>query len=157
MLDILLTFLKDFAVWLGVFGVLLGVSLRFGIDSLRNLVLALYIGTLVWLMFPYRGVVFDILGDTSLTRTLVFVFFTVVASYLMKYIVPCGFERPFEFFHKKALYAFAGSVLIIIIGTHVIHITTPTLLNSAPLITLFGSASIAFYWFIAPLFIVTLL
>ena len=157
MLDIFITFLKDFAVWLALFGVLMGVSVRFGIDSLRNLVLSLYLGTLVWLMFPYRDDIFDIMGDTSLTRMALFVFFASAASYLMKYIVASSFEKPFEFFHKKAVYAFAGSVLIIIIGTHVLDITTPTLLNSAPLITLFGNESFSFYWFIAPLFAVTLL
>lgn len=157
MLDILITFLKDFAVWLAVFGVLMGVSLRFGIDSLRNLVLSLYLGTLTWLMFPYRDMIFTIIGNTSLTRVLVFIICTALMSYLLSHIVPCSFERVFEFFHKKALYAFAASVLIIIIGTHVINVTTPTLLNSAPLITLFGDSSTAFYWFIAPLFLVTLL
>lgn len=157
MLDILITFLKDFAVWLALFGVLMGVSLRYGIDSLRNLVLSLYLGTLIWLMFPYKDAVFDIAGNTSLTRAVMFVFFASAASYLMKYIVSSSFEKSLEFFHKKAMYAFAGSVLIIIIGTHVIDITTPTLLNSAPLITLFGNESFSFYWFIAPLFAVTLL
>lgn len=157
MLTTIISFLYDFSVWLVLFAVALGISMRFGIDSLRMIVFALYITVLVWLMFPYHDVITSILGDAKYVRVILFVLFACLASYLVSFVIRRSFEKPFEFFHKKIIYALAFSVLIIVVAVHILSIGAPYILNSQPLIILFGNASYAFYWFMAPLFLVTLI
>lgn len=157
MLTTIISFLYDFAVWLVLFATALGVSMRFGIDSLRMIVFALYMTVLVWLMFPYHNTIASMLGDTPFVRVTLFVLFACLVGYLISFAIRRSFEKPFEFFHKKIVYALACSILIIIIAVHTLSVGAPYFLNSALLAMLFGNTAYAFYWFLAPLFLVTLI
>ncbi len=154
MLTTFLNILLDLATLLMLLLVFLGVSLKWGIESLRHALVALYLAVMVWLMFPHHALVTSILGDSSFARLSLFVLFAVFTFWITSYFLHRSFDRPFEFFGKKIIYAFAGSVQVIILAVHVISFTPFPLLNSSMLTTLFGNPDSAFYWFIAPLILI---
>ncbi|OGG59953.1 hypothetical protein A3C89_03365 [Candidatus Kaiserbacteria bacterium RIFCSPHIGHO2_02_FULL_50_50] len=154
MLSAFLNILLDFATLLVVLAVFLGVGMKWGIESLRLVLLSLYLAVLVWLMFPHHELATSILGDSSLARFALFALFETFTFWIASYILHRSYEKPFEFFGKKIIYASAGAVQVIIIAVHVISFTTFPLLSSGILDTLFGNPDTAFYWFIAPLILV---
>ena len=54
MLTSFLNILLDFATLLTLLAVFLGVSMKWGIESLRRIAVALYLAVMLWLMFPHH-------------------------------------------------------------------------------------------------------
>ena len=157
--DIIISFLRECLYLLVVFGLFMIYAIKFGRQTITNLILGLYLALLISLEFPYYDF---ILGNTSSEKSqsilmiFVFLIFTVAATKLFSRILPREYsEGSFEGFGKKLALAISATVLVMIFSYHVLPVTD-LITPGSPINYLFGSEQSFFWWLMAPLAILFL-
>jgi len=152
--------LQESLYWIIVFGSLLGFSMIRGIQSLKNLILSLYLALLISLEFPYYD---SILSGTDANKTpdsvlmlIIFGVFTIMGMFLFGKLMPRDYEKAFDDFHKKLLFALMGSILIMAYSYHALPITD-ILTPGSPVQSLFGPEQHFFWWLMLPLVVLLFL
>ena len=152
--DIILSTVKELAYLLGVFGFFLLYATVRGRQAVINLVIGLYFALLISLEFPYYDTLLAHAGDAhsiAIGKVVIFAIFTILATLLIKRIMPSEYkENKFESFHKKLLLAIGGTILIMIYSFHVLPVTE-FLTPGTPIQSLFAPNEYFFWWLIAPL------
>ncbi len=151
----IIDFLKEITFLLVVFGAFLVLAMAKGKQTLINAIMALYLGLLLSLRFPYYESMIAGVGPgaESMIRISVFVFFTIISFWLFARLMPREFdEKAFQGFGIKMLFAFAASALVISFSYNVLPITefiTP----GSPIQTLFAPKEYFFWWLLTPIVI----
>ena len=139
---------------LGTFGFFIVYATVRGRQAVINLVVGLYFALLISLEFPYYDTLLSHAGDAhsiAIGKILLFVIFTVLATLLVKRIMPDEFkETKFESFHKKILLSVGGTILIMVFSFHVLPVTE-FLTPGTPIQSLFAPNDYFFWWLLAPL------
>ncbi len=150
-----LDFLKEIIFLLVVFGAFLILALAKGKQTLINIIMALYLGLLLSLRFPYYQSMISGTGPgtESMIRITVFVFFAVISFWLFSRLMPREFEeKAFQGFGMKMLFALAATALVMSFSYNVLPITefiTP----GSPIQTLFAPKEYFFWWLLTPIVI----
>ena len=151
--DTILSTLKELAYLLGVFGFFLVYATVRGRQAVINLVVGLYFALLISLEFPYYDTLLASAGSAhsvAIGKILIFAVFTVLATLLIKRLMPDEYrETKFESFHKKLLLAAAGTILIMVYSFHVLPVTE-FLTPGTPIQALFAPTEYFFWWLLAP-------
>ena len=136
-----------------VFTACLAYGLVRGRQSLINLILALYLGLLISLEFPYHDKVLAQAGSasSSIVMIVMFAVFTAGAVLLFERLMPRDpLESAFEAFGKKLALALLAAILIMAYSYHALPITD-LITPGSPIQTLFGSENYFFWWLLVPL------
>lgn len=155
----IIDFLKEITFLLVVLGAFLVLAIAKGKQTLINAIMALYLGLLLSLRFPYYESMIAGVGPgaESMIRIAVFIFFTIISFWLFSRLMPREFsERTFEGFGLKFMFAFAATALVMSFSYNVLPITefiTP----GSPIQTLFAPKEYFFWWLIAPIVVLFLL
>ena len=146
--------LQELAYLLSTFGFFIIYATVRGRQAVINLVIGLYFALLISLEFPYYDKVLAHAGDahsTAIGKIVLFAAFTVLATLLVKRIMPDEYkETKFESFHKKILLAVGGTILIMVFSFHVLPVTE-FLTPGSPIRSLFAPNDYFFWWLLAPL------
>lgn len=149
----ILNTLQELAYLLGTFGFFIVYATVRGRQAVINLVVGLYFALLISLEFPYYDALLAHAGDAhsvAIAKIVIFAVFTVLATLLMKRIMPDEYkEKKFESFHKKIMLAIGGTILIMVFSFHVLPVTE-ILTPGTPIQSLFAPAHYFFWWLLAP-------
>ena len=150
----ILSFLHEILFMLIVFAFFLFFALKFGRQTVTNIIFGLYLGLLISIEFPYFSVFLGGVHDpttSSIIRLIVFGVFSLIATMLFHRILPREYdESMFEAFWKKFLLAAAGTVLVMAYSYHALPVTE-IITPGTPIQFLFAAKSSFFWWLIAPL------
>jgi hypothetical protein len=149
----LLNFISEIAYFLVVFGLLLGLALFKGRQTVINIIFGLYLALLISLEFPYYTEILRSLGNGSeeIARVGIFIFFTILTTILCFRIMPDEFrEKKLESFGKKLLLSFAATCLIMVFSFNVLPVTE-FLTPGTPIQSLFAPADYFFWWLLVPI------
>lgn len=155
----IIDFLKEITFLLVVFGTFLILALAKGKQTLINIIMALYLGLLLSLRFPYYDSLIAGVGPgaESMIRIVVFSFFAVISFWLFGRLMPREFdEKTFQGFGMKILFALAATALVMSFSYNVLPITqfiTP----GSPIQALFAPQEYFFWWLLTPIVILFLL
>ncbi len=137
-----------------VFGFFLVYATIRGRQAVINLVVGLYFALLISLEFPYYETFLKNAGDaqsTAVGKIILFIVFTVLATLLIKRLMPDEYkEKKFESFFKKILLAIGGTILVMVFSYHVLPITD-FLTPGTPIQSLFAPNEYFFWWLLLPL------
>ncbi len=156
----IISFLKECLFLIVIFSGFLFYAVKFGRQSITNLILGLYFALLISVEFPYYEVLLnntDSQKSKAILMILVFATFTFLSTKLFSRILPREYdENLFEGFWKKFLLATAGTVLIMIYSYHVLPVTD-IITPGSPINYLFGSEQSFFWWLMLPFILLFLL
>ena len=146
--------LQELAYLLGTFGLFIIYATVRGRQAVINLVVGLYFALLISLEFPYYDTLLANAGNphtVAIGKIIIFAIFTIIATLLVKRIMPDEFkETKFESFHKKILLAIGGTILIMVFSFHVLPVTE-FLTPGSPIRSLFAPNDYFFWWLVTPL------
>lgn len=153
-IDVLLSFLRGWAFVLITFGLALGFAMFKGRQNLINLLAGLYLGLLLYLVFPFQDQVTDSLGDGEAEAgalIAIFVIFSGLGTWLFARLMPREyFESAFETIGKKLLLSAAATVLVLTLSYHYLPVSDLIDLGS-PLPSVLLADNLAFLWLLLPL------
>lgn len=126
-------------------------AMRGGRSGLISLMLALYAGYALYIVFPYREFVVS-LGGTAIVKAilsaLVFAAATAIPFVLIKRLTGGGFGS--LAFIPNLILSFLTAAFILVLGYHVFDLSN-IYAFSQPLDQLFAPEGYFFWWFVAPL------
>lgn len=154
MLETVLATLTDFLVFIVIFGGLFSCAGYFGVRTLENVILSIYVSLVFWFAIPFRTEMNELVGTSALAHVAVFSVLVVGTLWLMNKKFPRFDERFFDRAGKKVLYSLAGTILIMNVLYQLLSFGSVFAL-SLPLQQIFGSADLFFYLLIAPFIFVT--
>lgn len=132
-------------------GVLLFFAMRGGRGDLISLILGLYAGYALYMVFPYKDAVISA-GGTPLVQAVLSVILFALATLppfiLIRRLIGGGFGT--LTFFQNLLLSLLASAFLLALGYHVFDVSN-IYSFSDPLNQLFAPEGYFFYWFIAPL------
>lgn len=142
---------SNFLALIVLTGVLLVFAMKGGRGGLISLMLSLYAGYAIYIVFPYTDFVLTLGGTTTIKAALSILLFaaaTIIPFLFLRRITSGGFGS--LTFFQNLLLATIAAAFILALGYHLFDIgniyTFPDPLNR-----LFEPKEYFFYWFIAPL------
>ena len=121
-----------------------------GRQSLINIIMGLYIGLLLSMVFPYTERLTSSTGSETAVSITIFVIAALAATLLFNRLMPTEFsERAFESFGKKLLFAAAGTVLVLAFSYQVLPLSE--FIDPGPIKALFVGEDTLFWWLLLPL------
>lgn len=148
------TFLYEFAYFIGVFIVFLLYSIFKGRQAIINVIVGLYLALLISIQFPNYEYILGGLDSTQSVAAARLAFFAVVTlltTALCFRIMPDEFrEKKFESFGKKLLLTISATILVMTFSFTVLPVTE-FLIPGTPLQTLFAPEVYFFWWLLVPL------
>lgn len=146
------SFVLSFLALLIIAAVLFGFALRYGKSALLALVIALYAGYALYVVFPYSDAVLAIGAGSALMLFIAKLVMYAILTYIPYYLIRRYGGHDYAEGHRLfvLLAAFLAAAFIIAIGYHTLgakaaYSFTPAIDN------LFAPAKYFFWWFIAPL------
>ena len=151
-LALLSALLQESIVLIVLFAGFLLFAMVRGRQSLINIIMGLYIGLLLSMVFPYTDRLADSTGSETAVSIILFVLAAGAASLLFGRLMPSEFsERAFESFGKKLLFAAAGTVLVLAFSYQVLPLSE--YIDPGPIKALFVNENSLFWWLLLPLVI----
>lgn len=150
----IVTFLYEFAYFIGVFIVFFLFSLFKGRQAIMNVILGLYLALLIAIQFPNYEYILGGLESNQSVAAARLAFFLVVAlltTALCFRIMPDEFrEKRFESIGKKLILTVSATILVMTFSFNVLPVTE-FLVPGTPLQTLFAPEVYFFWWLLVPL------
>jgi hypothetical protein len=123
---------------------------------LINIILALYLGLLFTLEFPYFNKILDENNSVSTNAIIkigLFSGITILGIFLFRRHIPGDdFEKPFSGLWKKLLLSIAATGLILAFSYHILPVTE-LIHPGTPIQTLFSPDTYFFWWLMLPIVI----
>jgi hypothetical protein len=150
----LLHLLSEFAFLLLVFGATLFVSIKWGRQTITNLIFGLYVALLLFGEFPYHSWLAELTEDPGgqvFIQLLLYGVLAVTATAVFVRVLPREYdEGAFESFGAKSALAAAATILVLIVSYQVLPVGE-FVAPETPLATIFSSEPAFFYWLLMPL------
>lgn len=154
-----LTFIYEFAYFLGIFSLFMLFAILKGRQATINVIMGLYLALLISLVFPNYEQLFSGLSSSqsiAAAKLGFFAFISLITTALCWRIMPDEFkEERFESMGKKLLLALAATTLVMTFSYQVLPISE-FLTTDTPLQTLFGPEQYFFWWLLLPLVVLFL-
>lgn len=152
--DMILSVLHGWFFVLGIFGVGLGLVIFKGRQALINLMMGLYVGLLLYQVFPYLDTITDkAAGETAegALSLVVFLVFAAAATFLFARLMPREFlEGAFETMGSKIILAILFCVLVLTLSTHYLPVSA-VIDTGTPLPPVLLAENLEFLWLVLPL------
>lgn len=132
----------------------LALAMVKGRQNLINLIMGLYVGLLLYTLFPYKELFLNqVDGDKSkaLISIGIFTVLSIFGTWLFGRLMPREYlEGTFETFGKKLILAFVAMVLVMTLSHH--YLPVDVILNTGtPLPEYLQSENFSFWWLTLPL------
>lgn len=141
------------AIVIAVIVALFAFSLRYGKDRIIALILALYLGLLAFLYFPYGEQVVGAVpigGSDVLPQTLLFMVFVLVAYIAVYRSIMAEFPRGSVRYVQAGVLALAAAALLLAFSYIILPLASAYELD-IPVEGLFENKDYFFWWLVAPL------
>lgn len=141
----------NFVVLLVLIGIMLIFSYKAGRGGIISLILALYAGYAIYVVFPYTNQIIDAGGSTAVKAVISAILYglaTYVPFHFIQRLTGGGFGVLSVF--PRFVLSFLAAAFILALSYHVFDISN-IYTFPAPLNTIFAPQGYFFWWFIAPL------
>ncbi len=151
--DAILGILKESIFFLAIFGTFFAVAVVRGVQTITNLILALYLGLLIALEFPYFDLFFN--GNETkrdaIVMIVLFSIFSAAGFFLFRHLMPTDYrEPPMRGLGKKLFLSAMATVLVMTYSYNVLPVTD-LITPGSPIQALFAPENRFFFWLIVPL------
>lgn len=142
---------ENFLALLVLFLLMIGFSYKGGRGGIISLLLALYAGYAIYILFPFTNAVVGA-GGTPIFKAGISIVLYGIATYLPFHFIQRLTRGGFGVlsFFPRIVLSLLGAAFLLALGYHVFHVSNIYTFPE-PMNTLFGPDKYFFWWFIAPM------